>query len=70
MCLVNVIYKYLDLKVRIFLCVLNFFFVIKEGFVLIRFYFVDKLKFFLSKLGYNFENYNGYLFRIGVVIIV
>lgn len=41
------------------------FFVTKEGSVLTRSYFVDRLKFLLSKLGYNPENYNGHSFRIG-----
>lgn len=64
-CPVNAIHKYSDLKVRTFSCVPNPFFVTKEGSVLTRSYFVDKLKFLLSKLGYNPENYNGHSFRIG-----
>lgn len=64
-CPVSAIHKYLDLKARAFSRVPNPFFVTKEGSVLTRSYFVDKLKFLLCKLGYNPENYNGHSFRIG-----
>lgn len=47
------------------MCTKFFFFVTKEDSVLNRSYFVDKLKFLLSKLGYNPENYYGHLFRVG-----